>query len=43
MSIIDDTRRGEGHELDFKRLPNRERIKCLKPVVAFANSLCVVA
>ena len=22
MCIIDDIRRGEGHELDFKRLPN---------------------
>ena len=37
MSTIDDIRRGEGHELEFKRVPNEERIKYLKTVVAFAN------
>ena len=37
MAISDDIRRGEGYELEFKRIPNEDRVKYLKTAVAFAN------
>lgn len=37
MSIMEGILKGEGHELEFKLVPNEERIKYLKTVVAFAN------
>jgi predicted HTH transcriptional regulator len=37
MNLEDDIKRGEGYGLEFKLVPNEERIKYLKTVVAFAN------
>ena len=37
MSILEDIVRGEPYDLEFKLIPNEERIKYLKTVVAFAN------
>ncbi len=37
MSILDDIAKGETHDLEFKLIPNEERIKYLKTAVAFAN------
>ena len=37
MSILEDITRGEPYDLEFKLVPNEERIKYLKTVVAFAN------
>ena len=37
MAISDDIRRGEGYELEFKLIPNEDRVKYLKTAVAFAN------
>ena len=37
MAISDDIRRGEGYELEFKLIPNEDRVKYLKTTVAFAN------
>ena len=37
MAISDDIRRGEGYELEFKLIPNEDRVKYLKTVVAFAH------
>ena len=37
MAISDDIRRGEGYELEFKRIPNEDRVKYLKTAIAFAN------
>ena len=37
MSLKDEIAKGEGYSLEFKRLPNEDRGKYLKTVVAFAN------
>ena len=37
MSLLEDIARGEPYDLEFKLIPNEERIKYLKTVVAFAN------
>ena len=37
MSITENIKNGEGYDLEFKLVPNAERIKYLKTVVAFAN------
>ena len=37
MTIQETISQGEGYDLEFKRVPNEERIKYLKTVVAFAN------
>ncbi|MBP5509957.1 MAG: putative DNA binding domain-containing protein [Kiritimatiellae bacterium] len=37
MDIREAIRQGEGYDLEFKRVPNEERIRYLKTVVAFAN------
>ncbi len=37
MSILDDIAKGETHDLEFKLIPNEERVKYLKTAVAFAN------
>ena len=37
MSIMENIKKGEGYDLEFKLVPNEERIKYLKTVVAFAN------
>ena len=34
---LDEIKRGEGYELEFKLVPNEDRIKYLKTAVAFAN------
>ena len=37
MSLLEDIARGEPYDLEFKLIPNEDRIKYLKTVVAFAN------
>lgn len=37
MNLADEITRGESGELEFKRVPNEDRTKYLKTVVAFAN------
>ena len=37
MNLEDEITRGESSELEFKRVPNEDRTKYLKTVVAFAN------
>ena len=37
MSLLSTISQGEGYDLEFKRIPNEERTKYLKTVVAFAN------
>lgn len=37
MTIQERISQGEGYDLEFKRVPNEERVKYLKTVVAFAN------
>ena len=37
MSILEEITRSEPYDLEFKLIPNEERIKCQKTVVAFAN------
>lgn len=37
MRIAEEYKKGEGYDLEFKLVPNEERIKYLKTVVSFAN------
>ena len=37
MNLKDEIMAGESYALEFKRVPNEEREKYLKTVVAFAN------
>ena len=37
MTIQETIRQGEGYDLEFKRMPNEDRVKYLKTVIAFAN------
>lgn len=37
MTLKDEIERGETNDLEFKRIPNEDRAKFLKTVVAFAN------
>ena len=37
MNLKDEIMAGESYSLEFKRVPNEDRIKYLKTVVAFAN------
>ena len=37
MNLKDEILAGESHSLEFKLVPNEDRIKYLKTVVAFAN------
>ena len=37
MNLKDEIVAGESYSLEFKRVPNEEREKYLKTVVAFAN------
>ena len=37
MNLKDEIVAGESYSLEFKRVPNEEREKSLKAVVAFAN------
>ena len=37
MTLKDEIVAGESYSLEFKRVPNEEREKYLKTVVAFAN------
>lgn len=37
MNLKDEILAGESYSLEFKRVPNKERFKYLKTVVAFAN------
>ena len=37
MNIQETIRQGEGYDLEFKRMPNEDRVKYLKTVIAFAN------
>ncbi len=37
MNLKDEILAGESYSLEFKRVPNKDRIKYLKTVVAFAN------
>ncbi len=37
MNILEEIAQGESYELEFKLIPNEERVKYLKTVVAFAN------
>ena len=37
MNLKDEILGGESYTLEFKRVPNEDRIKYLKTVVAFAN------
>ena len=37
MNILEEIAQGETYDLEFKLIPNEDRIKYLKTVVAFAN------
>ena len=37
MNIQETIRQGEGYDLEFKRMPNEDRVRYLKTVIAFAN------
>lgn len=39
MNVMEEIARGESYNLEFKLLPNEDRSKYLKTVVAFANGM----
>ena len=37
MKLLEEIKQGESYDLEFKRIPNEDRVKYLKTAVAFAN------